>query len=1103
MDMTQTVKRKVSGSQSQLPLTGHMSIRRLRLIAFLGFLLLVAASVVVTLWALRTQQDDALVINLAGRQRMLIQQMRLEVLGVKIGASPVYRQSLEQTADAFEQTLNALAYGGEAPYTEGTTVTLPPTPIYETGILAQLEIVHATWNEMHPAIHAALQNDPQSTAFADAVATVERLSPVLLAQMDEAVRLYGVEAGRKVAFVQNVQLIFLAIAALQLIVSFVITERWVLGPIAQLVGAAQRIGMGDLGTPVSVIGLGELDRLARNLDEMRRKLGVGAEAQTALLGLSRRLLTAQDERDVAECAVEVAASALHAEFSALVLPDIDGRLLTNAVRGWPADFAGRFELGRSGASQTGYTILHGHPVAVEDYSTEAAFTAPPVIFEHGIVSGLSAPMLLEGQVVGAMLVHTRTQRQFGDDEIQLLLLIANQTAVALDKARLAAHKRRQVEELTVLYNIATIGVEATNVDALIEDAIQIIGDTLHPDYFGVGLVDEAADVLRVCRSTRTVRGERLVIPLGKGIAGKVIATGEPCRIPDVSREPAYMSVNPDTRSELCVPLKIGKHVIGLINIESGNLDAFSEADERLMTIFAGQLVTAIEKVRLFQSEQHHAQEAETLRQAGAVVASTLRQDEAIERILVQLERVVPYDSASVQLLGEGYVEIVGGRGWPDPAAVVGMRFPIPGDNPNTVVIQERRPHILGDAPSVHAAFREGAHSHIHSFLGVPLIVGDQVIGMLAVDKTQSNFFTQDHARLVAVFADQVALTIQNARLYAQAERRTDQLRALREVGHALSSELDLKAVLQALVEAAQQLAEARYAALAVIDEKGELAYFYTAGMTEAERQLIDALPHGLGLLGAILQERVPIRLAEIAGDPRSVGFPAKHPPMKTFLGVPIMARRILLGSLYLTEKKKEQVFTQEDEDLIVGLAADAAIAIERARLFGEVQQLASTDGLTGLHNRRHFMELAKREFGRARRYRRPLTAIMLDIDHFKQVNDTYGHAVGDKALKIVSERCRKTVRDIDILGRYGGDEFAALLLETDLDGARIVAERLCQCVAETPINTDSGTITITISVGVAILDKTCTGLDMLLVRADQALYVAKQAGGNRISIWQE
>ncbi|HLB45665.1 MAG TPA: type IV pili methyl-accepting chemotaxis transducer N-terminal domain-containing protein, partial [Anaerolineales bacterium] len=331
-----------------------MTIRRLRLIAFLGFLLLATASVAVTLWSLRAQQDDALVINLAGRQRMLIQQMALETLGVQIGVNSVYGQTLHETADDFEQTLNALAFGGEAPYTEGTTITLPATPAYATEILAQLELVRATWGEMHPPIHVVLQNDPQSAAFAEAATTVDRLSPVLLAQMDKAVQLYEAEARRKVAFVRAIQLGFLATAAAMLIVAIFITERWLLAPIARLEAAARGIGEGDMATPVSVAGLGEVDRLARSLDEMRRRLSASAEAQTALLGLSRGLLAARDEQAVAECAVEIAASALHTDFSALVLPDAEGRLLTRAVRGWPADFAGHFELAQGDASQTGY-----------------------------------------------------------------------------------------------------------------------------------------------------------------------------------------------------------------------------------------------------------------------------------------------------------------------------------------------------------------------------------------------------------------------------------------------------------------------------------------------------------------------------------------------------------------------------------------------------------------------------------------------------------------------------------------------------------------------------------------------------------------------------
>jgi diguanylate cyclase (GGDEF)-like protein len=147
------------------------------------------------------------------------------------------------------------------------------------------------------------------------------------------------------------------------------------------------------------------------------------------------------------------------------------------------------------------------------------------------------------------------------------------------------------------------------------------------------------------------------------------------------------------------------------------------------------------------------------------------------------------------------------------------------------------------------------------------------------------------------------------------------------------------------------------------------------------------------------------------------------------------------------------------------------------------------------------MELSQHEFMRARRYNQPLAAIMIDIDHFKQVNDTYGHAAGDEVLRTVAWRCKKAVRQIDILGRYGGEEFTTLVLNADLQGVLIVAERLRRCIAETPIDSSQGPIQITISLGVVILDQDCKNLDDLLHRADQALYAAKQAGRNQVSIW--
>ncbi|RKZ09084.1 hypothetical protein DRQ25_07465 [Candidatus Fermentibacteria bacterium] len=165
---------------------------------------------------------------------------------------------------------------------------------------------------------------------------------------------------------------------------------------------------------------------------------------------------------------------------------------------------------------------------------------------------------------------------------------------------------------------------------------------------------------------------------------------------------------------------------------------------------------------------------------------------------------------------------------------------------------------------------------------------------------------------------------------------------------------------------------------------------------------------------------------------------------------------------------------------------------------GQVQLMASTDYLTGLNNRRHFFELAEQEIQGAHRYKRFISAIMLDVDNFKKINDTYGHTIGDQVLKDVAECCRQTMRKVDVLGRYGGEEFAVLLPESDLSAACRAAERLRQRIALNVIDTESGTVRVTASFGVATLGDDRSTLGALLIGADRALYAAKRNGRNQV-----
>jgi len=170
------------------------------------------------------------------------------------------------------------------------------------------------------------------------------------------------------------------------------------------------------------------------------------------------------------------------------------------------------------------------------------------------------------------------------------------------------------------------------------------------------------------------------------------------------------------------------------------------------------------------------------------------------------------------------------------------------------------------------------------------------------------------------------------------------------------------------------------------------------------------------------------------------------------------------------------------------------------RLQQELQSMASTDPLTGLLNRRRFLEQAEKEFLRSQRYQHELSAVMLDIDHFKAINDTRGHFVGDQVLIALSRAAENLLRDIDILCRWGGEEFVILMPETPLAGAAILAERLREMLARLAVDTTVGTVRFTVSAGVAARSESDAGLTDILQRADTALYAAKQHGRNHIQV---
>lgn len=321
--------------------------------------------------------------------------------------------------------------------------------------------------------------------------------------------------------------------------------------------------------------------------------------------------------------------------------------------------------------------------------------------------------------------------------------------------------------------------------------------------------------------------------------------------------------------------------------------------------------------------------------------------------------------------------------------------------------------------------------------------------------------------------------------------------SLDRLGDTLSSTLDLNRTLTAVVDAASSALTAERAALYMLAPgRGWLYVKVARGLTP---DVVDSrVELGDGLVGWVAQTGSSVRLPQDAED---VPGPVPHEAEgEALVAVPLFSpdRGQVIGVLELLDRGDGEPFDEADLHTIRSFAVQAAVAIENVRLHEATQQASVTDGLTGLWNLRYFQQRAEEEVERAERFGHALSLAILDIDRFKSVNDEHGHLVGDQVLVEVAERVSGEVREVDTVARYGGEEIVIVLPETDLNGARLTAERIRSAVGAEPIETDAGPVRVTVSLGVAGYPMHGRTAGELLRSADQAMYAAKEGGRDRV-----
>lgn len=329
------------------------------------------------------------------------------------------------------------------------------------------------------------------------------------------------------------------------------------------------------------------------------------------------------------------------------------------------------------------------------------------------------------------------------------------------------------------------------------------------------------------------------------------------------------------------------------------------------------------------------------------------------------------------------------------------------------------------------------------------------------------------------------------------KRTVEQLAAFNELAKALTSTLEVREVLQLVMSKTSEMLRPTNWSLMLLDEQSGQLYFEIAVGVGSDALKGMRISPGEGIAGHVFKTGLPIRVDDVSRDPR---FSRRFDEATDFttssvIAVPLQSRGRVLGVMELVNGPGMPQFTNDDLQAVVAIADYAAIAIENARNFQRVQELTITDEHTGLYNARHLRSLLPAEVERSKRFQHPLSLVFLDLDRFKQVNDTHGHLVGSALLMEVGEVLRTCIRGVDFAFRYGGDEFALLLIETDAVGAAAVGERVREAIRSHAFQQSRGlSLKLTASIGVATCPDVGDEVDALIRAADEAMYRVKAAG---------
>ncbi len=476
--------------------------------------------------------------------------------------------------------------------------------------------------------------------------------------------------------------------------------------------------------------------------------------------------------------------------------------------------------------------------------------------------------------------------------------------------------------------------------------------------------------------------------------------------------------------------------------------------------------------------------------AGQAVLSTFDLDEVLQRILAIAHDYFHLRNVAILLLEKQSQELYvrSQIGWDEGQDKIRVS---PGQGISGAAAFKKQPVYAPDVSKDPRYFCSAKSTR--SELAIPLMVCDEVVGVLDCQSDRLDHFDSETIDLLTLFSTQASIALQNARLYSLERQRARQLQAINAIAQHTTAVLELEDLLRRVCELIQDAFRVSHVSL-FLREDHELVLRAHHGTLTLCVPAGGRFPAGAEPWASILAGNTTAMERNLSSMPGSIKFFAES---ASRMCIPLVSFGQTLGILAL-DSAQPDAFRDGDLQSLESVADICATAIQNAHYVERVKQLAYLDGLTGIFNRRFFELRIMEELERARRYNTGMAVIMADIDQFKRLNDEFGHVLGDEVLRQVSSLFHQQLRKIDVVCRYGGEEFGILLTQTNAQHAMHIAEKLRKMVAEWPF--PGVPRPVTVSAGAAAFPEHGTSRDDLVKAADAALYAAKQAGRNRVCL---